>query len=189
MAQSLITSDELLVKIRKIFPEISSEVITYTISTLIDIGALWLIDVDTDGSNIKKILLAPLGLELWRRIDEGILFNQQQVSNQYIKQIFNQDLLLAVLGAEREAWFELNQERIAAPKRTVNSQAVCLGLYLLLNGAIAREHALHLTRTDNKDFQWHDTLAKGLNIVAKSFLRKLYLQYHLSRMIYNVEVN
>ncbi|HYT42858.1 MAG TPA: hypothetical protein VEP90_10950, partial [Methylomirabilota bacterium] len=94
MAQSLITSDELLVKIRKIFPEISFEVITYTITTLIDIGALWLIDVDTNGSNIKKILLTPLGLELWRRIDEGILFNQQQVSHQYIKQIFNQDLLL-----------------------------------------------------------------------------------------------
>jgi hypothetical protein len=171
-AQHLKTFDELVVEVQKFHYDIATSVISSTISALMDIEALWVLDVDTNGSNIKKLLLTPLGLEIWTRIDEGSLLNQKEISYQYLQQIFTKDLLLALQCAERIAWLDLNQKRIAAIISNINSQSVCLGFYLLLNGAIGNEHALHLIRTDKKDFKWHETITEGLNEVAKSLFGK-----------------
>ncbi len=177
-AQNLITSDDLLSTVRKADAEITDKVVLSVISELIEVGAFWLVEVDVNGSNIKKLLLSPLGFELWRSIDEGTLLNQKQVSHQYFRQILTQERLFATLQAENVVWRNVNQKRLVAPEGLVSSQLVCLGLYLLLNGAIDRDHALHLVRTSNKDFEWHNTLVKGLNVVAQTLFDKELFKEH-----------
>src|SRR5438874_1318611 len=166
-AQHLVTAEELLREIQKYHPDIAVEVVSSVISTLTTVDAFWQIEVDTRGSNVKKLLVAPLGLALWWSIDDGILPNQKPISQQYVQQILNEDILKTVLRAENKAWLEMHQEGLAVAEGAIDSRAVCLGMFLLLNGAIAQDHALHLVRTSNKDFQGHNTLTKGLNEVAQ----------------------
>src|SRR6266516_666917 len=166
-AQLLVTPDELLAEAHKYCPEVATEVISSTILALKNIEALWELDVDTNGSNVKRLLLTPVGLGLWKSIDEGSLLNQQLVTEQNLHQMMTTDLLLKILKAEREAWFDLIQEKIAVTNAAISPQSACLGIFLLLNGAIAREHPLHLIRTTKKDFKWHDTVVKGLNVIAE----------------------
>ena len=77
---------------------------------------------------------------------------------------------------ENAAWLIQHQSSLQAePKGPFTREMVCFGWYLLLNGAVAKDHALHLVRTSNKNYVWDKTLVDGLNVVAKSFFNTEHL--------------
>ncbi|GCE16983.1 hypothetical protein [Dictyobacter kobayashii] len=167
-AQGLVSKDDLLIIAKKFDPHINEETLRRLLSELIQIGVFWSLEIDVNGAVCEKLVLAPLGLALWKNIDGGAIFNQVDVSFQHFQQILTKDKLFEILEYEKIAWIDLHHPRLSSSSGSISPQLVCLGLYLLLNGAITQNCSLHLVRTTNKNFQWHETLVKGLNTIAQT---------------------
>ncbi len=169
-AQSLLTESELLRELTARFDELPESVVRTIIRELTTIGALCQVMVDINGWEIEKFLLTPLGLVLWKRLDHGPLFNQQQISSQDLLNMLTREMLIEMVQMESVVWLSLHQSGLRAePKGPFTREMVCFGWYLLLNGAIAKEHALHLVLTSKKNYQWDKTLVQGLNVIAQRF--------------------
>jgi len=173
-AQELATLNGLLSSAQDFVGQIQEDALRDTIQDLIKFGALCQVNVDIGGYEVEKLLLMPLGLQLWRRLDSGPLLNQRQISFQALQQVLTRNLPVEILRAERGAWIHHHQGRLGLqPKSSpFTPEMVCFGMYLLLNGAIAPDRALHLVRTSNKNYRWDETLVAGLNVVAGSLFNK-----------------
>jgi hypothetical protein len=169
-AQSLITEGELLCELTSRFEELQESTVHMIIQELVTIGVLCRILVDVNGLEVEKFLLTPLGLVLWKRLDYGPLFNQQPITSQDLLNMLTREMLIEMIARENEVWLILHQSGLRAEaKGPFTREMVCFGWYLLLNGAIAEKHALHLVRTSNKNYLWDETLVRGLNVIAQRF--------------------
>ena len=167
-AQSLITEGELLSELTTRFEELQEGTVHTIIQELVTIGVLCRVLVDVNGLEVEKFLLTPLGLVLWKRLDYGPLFNQQPITSQDLLNMLTRERLIEMITMENEVWLILHQSGLRAEaKGPFTREMVCFGWYLLLNGAIAEKHALHLVRTTNKNYLWDETLVHGLNVVAQ----------------------
>lgn len=175
-AQSLITEGELLRELTTRFEGLQGSTVRTIIQELVTMGALCRVQVDVNGREVEKFLLTPLGLVVWKRLDQGPLFNQQQIDGHYLLNILTRERLLEMVQMESTVWLGLHQSGLRVePAGPFTREMVCFGWYLLLNGAIAKAHALHLVRTSNKNYEWDETLVDGLNVIAQCFFSKKHL--------------
>jgi hypothetical protein len=175
-AQSLITERELLRELTNRFEGLQGSIVHTIIQELVAMSALCRVQVDVNGQEIEKFLLTPLGLVIWKRLDQGILFNQQQIDSHFLLNMLTRERLLEMVQMESAVWLGLHQSGLRAESAgPFTREMVCFGWYLLLNGAIAKEHALHLVRTSNKNYEWDETLVNGLNVIAQCFFDTKHL--------------
>ncbi len=172
-AQSLVTLKYLLDETQSLTVHIQDEAVHTVVRELIEIGVIHKIIVDVNGSATEKLLLTPLGLEIWRKLDNGPLFNQQKISIQDIHQMLTKNFMSEFLRVEKAAWLGIYQDRLKPDSKVPCSpKMICFGMYLLLNGGISKDHKLYLVHTSDKNYQWDETLVKGLNLVAKTLFGK-----------------
>lgn len=168
--QLLITEGELVRELTTRFEGLEESTVRTIARELVSIGVLCRVFIDINGHEVEKFLLTPLGLVLWKRLDLGPLLNQQSMAAQDLLNMLTREMLLEMLQIESAAWLIQHQSRLQAePKGPFTREMVCFGWYLLLNGAVAKEHALRLIRTSNRNYVWDKTVVEGLNVVAKSF--------------------